>query len=258
MTKIIKKYIIPDSTDQDERFASYFNQLGLMGLRNIYAHVIDSAVNEHMSYADFLEAILTKQIIYKEDMRKTMRRIKARFPIERSIEDFDFSFPKVISESQVRELFTFNAIRKGANVIFAGPPGVGKTHLAIALALAGIDNGLDVRYIALDDLMKNVRDIYKDALKTLRFVRALSAPDILVFDDIDYYVADKETSIFMFELVKKRVAHKKSMIFTTNNPLSEWDKLFMTKSRTAAALDRITSNFVKVDINGDSYRPHEN
>ncbi len=156
-----------------------------------------------------------------------------------------------INRTQIDELNTLKFIEKGQNVIILGPPGVGKTHIAVALGLNAIEKGKEVKFLEHESLLEKVEKSEGNMFTFL--LRSVVRPDLVILDDIGFYNPGKNGNEFLYKLVEKR--HGLSTIFISNHSPSKWGVLF-GPMRTGAALDRIfAGDLITVKINGKSYRP---
>ena len=181
------------------------------------------------------------------------RRTKAAdFRALKTLEDFDWQFNPTINRKQIFELAAGNYLREGKDILFLGPPGIGKTHLAQALGYEAIKQGKDVFYRSIFDL---VRDFLKDEAfnqqdKTLR--RYLK-PDLVIIDDMGLKALPKQSGEYLLEVVMRRYENR-STIMTSNRPLEDWGKLLSDVPTAGAILDRFLHHAITIAIAGRSYR----
>lgn len=172
-----------------------------------------------------------------------------------ALDQFDFAFQPAINERQIRELATLSFIANGENVLFLGPPGVGKTHLAIALGMAAIQQATSVYFTTMVDLLGQLhRDAKEDRLD--HRLRTLCRPKLLILDEMGYFPLDRMTAQFLFQLISRRYG-RGSVILTSNKSYGEWGDIFADQVLAAAILDRLLHHSTTVNIRGQSYRLRE-
>lgn len=176
----------------------------------------------------------------------------AGFPIVKRNENFDFSFQSSIDATVVRDLSTLRFVQQAENVVFLGPPGVGKTHLAIGLGIAAIEAGFQVLFINASVLIERLKEAYRqDQLD--RYLKKLVKPKVLIIDEIGYLPFDSQAAYCFFHLISRRY-ERASTIFTSNKSFGEWGEIFQDHVIAAAILDRILHHCTTMNIKGESYR----
>lgn len=227
--------------------------LKLTHLKDNYNEIIADAAAKQISHFDFLQSLIATEVEAKKQ-RASDRRIKqAKFPVLKIIEDFNWSHPKKINRDLIRHLFKLNFIEKNENIIFLGGPGLGKTHLTIALAYHACANGHSVRF----DTAINVINRLDTAQKTGNFgtvMRSYTSPEILCLDELGYLPIDQRGADLLFQVISSRY-ERGSMIMTSNRQFNLWHKIFNNdKTITSAILDRILHHSNTVVIEGTSFR----
>lgn len=238
---------------QSERLAALCAELRLAGVAESFAALATAAVEREQSFLDFLEAVL----IAERDSRRarsaaTLVRM-AGFPATKTLEDYDFGFATTAPRRQIEQLASLNFVVRQENVVFLGPSGTGKTHLAIALGHKAANAGIKTRFTTAADLMLQVEAAQRQG-RLARFMTALSRYAVLIIDEIGYLPLSREQAHLFFQIVAARY-ERGSTIMTSNLSFSTWDQAFAgDRVLTAAMLDRLLHHAQVVQIQGESYR----
>lgn len=178
---------------------------------------------------------------------------QAHFEMDKTLEDFDFSYPTKINKALILELVSCRFIESAVNVAFLGQTGVDKTHLATALGKEAIYHGSDVRFLSLRTLNELIDKASDNPLEIRRLMNALTKPKLLILDEIALFQPNTTLAKFLAELLLNRHL-KASNIFTSNKSFSSWSNAFGDMHTSAMVLDRITQRMEIVEIDGPSYR----
>lgn len=217
--------------------------------------VCEQAAQKQLDYKAFLiQALETEwQGRYQKGIEARLRQ--ARFPWLKTLDQFDFDFQPSLDRRQVRELAGMSFVERAHNVVLLGPPGVGKTHLAIALGVKAVEAGYSVLFLTLESLMTRlVKAFHENRLE--RSLQQLGYPKVLIIDEIGYLpLSNLEASLF-FRLVARRY-ERASLIVTSNKSFLDWGEIFNDPVVATAVLDRLLHYSTTLNIKGESYRLKE-
>jgi DNA replication protein DnaC len=227
-------------------------QLRLSGLLQTLDVRLQEAVANRLGHAEFLELICQDEVNVRLQRLMERRTKAADFRGLKTLEDFDWSFNPAIHRKDIYDLATGNFIRQAKDVLFLGPPGVGKTHLAQAVGYEAIKMNFQVLYRSIFDL---VRDFMKDEAFSQqdRTLRRYLNPELLIIDDFGLKQLPKNSGEHLFEVIMRRYENR-STIMTSNRPLEEWGKLLGDVPTAGAILDRFLHHAQTIAITGRSYR----
>ena len=226
--------------------------LGLTQLEKALPVLFEQARQQKMTYETFLQRALDAEVEGR-NLRAAQRRIQAAgLPVTKTLESFDFSFQPSISERLVRELADLSFVQTTTNVIFLGPPGVGKTHLCIALAVKALAAGHSALFTTLSQLAEALETASYPSLVRQR-LRRYTTPSVLIIDAVGYTRLTPEQSHHFFELVTARYEHG-SILLTSNTSFSEWGNLLGNEVLATALLDRLLHHAEVLSVTGRSYR----
>jgi DNA replication protein DnaC len=237
------------------RLEEAFGQMGWVRIPEIIHHHAEEAAAQNISYLEFLDKLLQEEIMAKRDRFIRMKTRLAHLPYHKTLEQFDFSFQPSIDERRIRDLATLRFVQQQENLILLGPPGVGKTHLSVALALEAIKQGLTVYFTTAHDLVQTLQ-IADQNNSIKQKMRAFIKPNVLIIDEIGYRKMDETAAHFFFQIVSERY-ETGSIILTSNKSYGSWGEIFGDTVLATAILDRLLHHSHTINIKGESYRIKE-
>ena len=234
-----------------ERIELNLSRLRLPRIREILQGVMKQAEDQGKSYLRFLDDLLEEEVAQKEQRRiETTLKISG-LPFIKSIDEFDFTFQPKLDRQKVMSLFDLTFIRQQGNIIFLGPPGVGKTHLAVSLALKACQAGISIYFTNMEDLIAKLKKDHEAGRPGKG--RSYYKSSLVIVDEVGYTPINREECNLFFRFIANRY-EKSSTIITSNKAFSDWTELFHDPVVVTAILDRLLHHSTVVNIRGNSYR----
>lgn len=236
-----------------EPFEQHLKYLKLPFITEHYAEVASRAAKEEWSHLKLLRTLIEGEAEFRRD-KATQRRIRqARFPVIKTLDGFIWTWPKKINKMQVQNLFKLNFVKSRSNVIFLGGVGLGKTHLATALAHTACLNGMTVLFTTAIDVINGL-SAAQEAGRFQQELKKYLKPSLLVLDELGYLPIDKHGADLLFQVISHRY-ERGSIVISTNRAFKNWPEIFNNDATlTSAILDRILHHAETVVIEGKSFR----
>lgn len=232
-----------------------FERMKLDHLSSSLDSVCEQAAKRELDYKAFLAEALAAEWRGRH-LKGTETRLKqARFPQVKTLEQFDFTFQPSLDRKVVRELAGLSFVERAENVILLGPPGVGKTHLAVALGVKACEAGHRVLFLTMEELLTRLKRALNEHRLT-QTLQQLTYPKVLVLDEIGYLPMTREEASLFFRILGRRY-EKASLILTSNKSFLDWGEIFGDQVLATAILDRLLHHATTLNIKGESYRLKE-
>jgi DNA replication protein DnaC len=227
-------------------------ELKLDKIREQYPLYIEQAIKENKSTTDILYDLTSKELEHRNEKANQIQVAVAAFPYKKELADFDFNYQTSINKNEILELNTLGFLERHENILFLGPSGVGKTHLAVALGITAAKKRYSVYFISCHDLITQLNKAHFEN-KLEQRIKHFCRYELLIIDEIGYLPVDKQGANLFFQLIAKRY-EKHSTIITTNMTFNKWGEVFSDTTLANAILDRLLHHSTIINIIGNSYR----
>ncbi|MDL2082170.1 IS21-like element helper ATPase IstB [Streptomyces sp. GXMU-J15] len=227
-------------------------KLGLPHLAESLNQYAGRADEAKMGYLDFLDLVLAEELAIRDDRRFRQGLRLSKLPHHKTLDEYDFSFQPELDPRKIKDLATLAFVEAKVNAALLGPPGAGKTHIAVALSVAACRAGFSVYFTTLDDMVRQLKAA-EAAGRLNSKLRTYLRPGVLVVDEVGYQPLERAEANLVFQVSKRY--EKGSIILTSNKTFSEWGQVFGDEVLATAILDRLLHHCDVVSINGPSYRP---
>lgn len=227
-------------------------KLNMLRMAKILPDYLKTAADRNLSHIDFIEGLVEEEIAFKAERSIKYKLERAKFPHIKTLDTFDFSFQSSVSKKKITELTNLSFIDRKENVIFLGPPGVGKTHLAISLGIKVCEGRYTVLFFTANELIQRLTASLADRSLD-KELNILSRLPLIIVDEIGYLPIDQLGATLFFQFITSRY-EKGSIILTSNKSFSEWGQIFADTVLATAILDRLLHHATVINIKGESYR----
>lgn len=231
-----------------EQLQYQLKSIRLSGMAQALQMRLQEARANDLDCLTFLRNLVEDELARRRDRLLTRRLKQAHFPFVRTMDEFDFGFNPGLDKRQVKELGSGTFVARRENVLLLGPPGVGKTHLAVAFGMSAIHQGFSVLYRSVFDMAGELVDA-----SHAEITRIYGKPHLLIIDELGMKTLPPQATEILLEVIHRRY-HNGSTIIATNRPIEDWGKILCDNAATSAILDRFLENINFLKITGRSYR----
>lgn len=232
-------------------------KLNLTTIVEYYEDLAEEAAREQLGHVEYLGRLADIESSARYERSVTRRIKQARFPMVKTLEQFQWSWPSRVNRTQIQDLFRLRFVEQNVNVVFMGNVGLGKTHLAIALAHTACLNNISVLFTSAIDIV-NTLSAAQSVDNLPKVLKRYLTPRLLVIDELGYLPMDKRGSDLLFQVISARY-ERGSIVLTTNTAYKQWPRIFNNDSTiTTAVLDRLLHHCETIKIQGKSYRMKNN
>lgn len=238
--------------NKKEKIIEYLSILKLNTVKDMMDEILIKAEKDNTSYQNILHEILEIEVKAKQQRARSRRFRQSKLNPDKNLKNFNFKFQQSITEKEVNQLLDFEWLEQAFNLIFLGPPGVGKSHLANGIGIKAVNSGYKVKFFDMEHLIKILKT--QEVVKKSRLeLKKIKKCDLLIIDEIGYLPVSKEEANKFFKLISQ-LYEQTSLIITSNKGFSEWTEFLGEQEITTAILDRIMHYSEIFNLKGKSYR----
>ena len=238
-----------------ERLHANLQYLKLNTIEELLDNYLEIAARDSKTTMEVLDYLFEQEKKHRGSAAIERRMKSAVFPVKKTVDEFNFEFQSSIDKKVIEDLATLRFVHNAENVVLLGPPGVGKSHLAIALGVKAAEAGISVYFTNAGDLIERLKIANREGMLEKK-LKSLMKFKVLIIDEMGYLPFDEEGAHCLFQLISRRY-EKSSTIFTSNKSYGEWGEIFKDHVIAAAVLDRILHHCTTINIKGESYRLKE-
>jgi len=234
------------------RVVQSLSTLRLNTAKSALDHHLREAHERQLSHVQFLDALLGDELAARQEISIAVRTKLAHFPVVKTLDSFEFDAQPSLDRRIMNELQTLAFIERAENVVLLGPPGVGKTHIAIGLGVRALQGGQRVYFVSAHDLLDQIHAAQLDGIPGHK-QRHLTNVPLLIIDELGYLEFDKSAATWLFQLLCQRYEHR-STVITSNKNFADWGQIFADTTLAGALLDRLLHHSHVLNLKGESYR----
>jgi len=238
-----------------ERLHNNLAHLKLDTIEAILDNYLELAARDDKTTMEVLDYLLEQERKHRDAAAIDRRMKSAVFPVKKTLEEFNFDFQPSIERSVIEDLATLRFIHNAENLVLLGPPGVGKSHIAVALGIKAVKAGFSAYFVNASNLIERLKKANREGVLEKK-IKDFMRYNLLIIDEMGYLPFDEEGAHCFFQLISKRY-EKSSIIFTSNKSYGEWGEIFKDHVIAVALLDRILHHSTTINIKGESYRLKE-
>jgi len=236
----------------DQKLSANLRKLELLQLERRLDSILEQKEFTEKIFKEQINILLEEEVVFRQERAIKMRLKLAKFPVLKTIDNFDFSFQPDMDKEGIMSLFSLKFIEEKSNIILIGPSGVGKTHLAISLGMASCQGGYTSYFISFQTLLENLRKA-EEQNRLKQKLLTYCKPHVLIIDELGYLPLNRNDANLFFQLVSTRYENG-SIILTSNKSYIDWGSLFPDEGIASAVLDRLLHYSKTIKIQGQSYR----
>jgi len=245
------------TSPRHDKLRADLKELKLHRIAEVYREVLDEAARKQSSMLDVLATLIGEELTFRRQHALERRIQRARLPKRKTLQEYNFSFPKRIPKQTILRLFDCDFVAQHGCAVFIGPTGTGKSHLLIALGYAACEKGISVRFTRVVDMINTLTTSQINGTLD-KALRQYTIPQVLLLDELGYLPIDKRGADLLFQVVAARYECG-SIVISTNRAFRDWGAIFDVDNTLATAMiDRLMHHGEAIVIQGDSYRTKDN